>query len=354
MSIYVKDADGNRKKVAGIGLPGPTGKSAYQYAVEGGFSGTEDEFKALIGVRSNTNLLDNGNFADPVNQKGKEEYTSIGYTIDRWHLDVESEAAKLQIMDGFVRGTKTNTAYQWGAIAQLVDPDLVKQLAGKTVTFSVLQRGTGISNITLWNNDILSPVAVGGGNPSTDWTLNVVTATLPDNLNSLRCILYFDVGEDSTGYTDFLVAKLELGPVQTLAHQDAGGNWVLNDPPPNKALELAKCQRYMLVLSSSGTYGGVAYGAYDPNYKYLQINFPTPVTMRADPSVTCTGVWYVRGGGVTKTINTSDMASSGGVHENIVAVFINAQSIGLPSSDQAYVLMSSEDPQSKIILDANL
>lgn len=41
-----------------------------------------------------------------------------------------------------------------------------------------------------------------------------------------------------------IAAKLELGPVQTLAHQDTDGNWVLNDPPPNKALELAKCQRY--------------------------------------------------------------------------------------------------------------
>ena len=35
-------------------------------------------------------------------------------------------------------------------------------------------------------------------------------------------------------------------PVQTIAHQDASGNWVLNDPPPNKALELAKCQRYYI------------------------------------------------------------------------------------------------------------
>lgn len=39
-------------------------------------------------------------------------------------------------------------------------------------------------------------------------------------------------------------AKLEFGDYQTLAHQDASGNWVLNDQPPNKALELAKCQMY--------------------------------------------------------------------------------------------------------------
>jgi hypothetical protein len=40
-----------------------------------------------------------------------------------------------------------------------------------------------------------------------------------------------------------IAAKLELGTHQTLAHQDADGNWILNDPPPDPALELAKCQR---------------------------------------------------------------------------------------------------------------
>lgn len=35
----------NGKKVAGLGLPG---KSAYQAAVDGGFTGTEDEFNASL------------------------------------------------------------------------------------------------------------------------------------------------------------------------------------------------------------------------------------------------------------------------------------------------------------------
>ena len=87
MSIYVRDAAGNRHKIAGVGLPGPAGKSAYQYAVEGGFSGTEEEFRAVVGVRSNPNLLDNWYFADPINQRGQTEYTeNEQYTIDRWYL----------------------------------------------------------------------------------------------------------------------------------------------------------------------------------------------------------------------------------------------------------------------------
>lgn len=40
MALYV-----NGKKVAGIGLPG---KSAYQYAVDGGYTGTEEEFQEVL------------------------------------------------------------------------------------------------------------------------------------------------------------------------------------------------------------------------------------------------------------------------------------------------------------------
>lgn len=47
-------------------------------------------------------------------------------------------------------------------------------------------------------------------------------------------------------------AKLELGSEQTLAHKDSTGNWVLNDPPPNKELELLKC--CMSTADSTDTY----------------------------------------------------------------------------------------------------
>lgn len=43
MAIYV---DG--KKIAGLGSRGEPGKSAYQQAVEGGYIGTEEDFKSLL------------------------------------------------------------------------------------------------------------------------------------------------------------------------------------------------------------------------------------------------------------------------------------------------------------------
>lgn len=46
MALYV-----NGKKVAGIGLPG---KSAYQYAVDGGYTGTEEEFQEVLANAGST------------------------------------------------------------------------------------------------------------------------------------------------------------------------------------------------------------------------------------------------------------------------------------------------------------
>lgn len=45
MAIYLRDKDGNRKLVAGSGA---AGKGAYEAAVAGGYTGTEDEFNAMM------------------------------------------------------------------------------------------------------------------------------------------------------------------------------------------------------------------------------------------------------------------------------------------------------------------
>ena len=44
--------------------------------------------------------------------------------------------------------------------------------------------------------------------------------------------------------------KLALGSQQTLAHQDADGNWVLNEIP-DYGEQLARCQRYFQLYSSA-------------------------------------------------------------------------------------------------------
>ena len=89
-----------------------------------------------------------------------------------------------------------------------------------------------------------------------------------------------------TGET-ILAAKLELGTHQTLAHQDAAGNWVLNDPPPDKALELLKCQRYYQVFSREDLRPDKAVDfrppmRIDPALSTIQINGVTYYTADAN------------------------------------------------------------------------
>jgi hypothetical protein len=55
---------------------------------------------------------------------------------------------------------------------------------------------------------------------------------------------------------ELVAVKLELGSVQTLAHQDVDGNWVLNEIP-NYAEQLAICSQYD---PTTGKYVGIKQG----------------------------------------------------------------------------------------------
>lgn len=50
---------------------------------------------------SNPNLLDNWYFGNPANQRGLKLYTDIGYTIDRWKLDI-NPGEGIRVNDGYI------------------------------------------------------------------------------------------------------------------------------------------------------------------------------------------------------------------------------------------------------------
>ncbi len=236
---YTYNEVGAAQAAAGL----PTGGIAGQILEKTG------EADYQIGWRqapSNPTLFDNCYFADPINQRGQTTYTATGYTIDRWRMDVGT-GAQLLVMDGYIRGVKTDSSVTIQAIDYTFDEAYSKILAGKTVTLSMLRRGTGAPYLLFY--DIGKSISIAGGDnyaPSDEWIMNSLTCTLPEDLKQLRCCMYFDTNFSTTGYTDFMAAKLEFGSQQTLARQDENDKWVLNDPPPNKALELAKCQRYYI------------------------------------------------------------------------------------------------------------
>jgi len=176
-----------------------------------------EEIDGAIKRFSNPNLLDNAYWANRdsiINQRELTEYTSRGYSIDRWFLTnkctIQNNGILLAANTGFVQ-RKEN----------------MSDLLGKPLTFSALTNGGLYSGTEILSNEI---------NEKYFYTDSFIT------LDYNAAWKGFQI---STRPGLLLQAvKLELGSFQTLAHKDASGNWVLNDPPPNKALELAKCLRY--------------------------------------------------------------------------------------------------------------
>ena len=168
--------------------------------------------------KSNPNRLKNRYFVDPINQQGVSGVISTrGYFIDCWIL-----------VSGKVELTPSGLVLN-GEIQQKLEDSV-----GADTTATALS-ATGL-----------------------------IEAEYDDELKTFSI--------SANGET-LIAAKLELGDQQTLAHQDKDGNWVLNDTPPDKALELAKCQRYFLIL------GGRVVGHADWFF------IPTPVSMRANPAL---------------------------------------------------------------------
>lgn len=223
---------------------------------------------------SNPNLLDNWDFRNPINQRGEKEYSEVGYTIDRWKLSTDN--LKLSIDNDYIRIHKQNlTANPY--FSQIIEN--ADELLGKTVTVSVLYKSNDNVRFTIYDNQtIIIPV-------SEDWNLAYYTFILKKLCSNSPFWLQFrsDISIENN-YFDIKAVKLELGDRQTLAHQDENGEWVLNDPPPNPALELAKCQRYQVKLDFiSGLWERCV--ITNINNNSFDVFVPLTVTPRISPAI---------------------------------------------------------------------
>lgn len=242
---------------------------------------------------SNQDLLINSYWdakAAIINQRGETEYIGNHYGIDGWK--VGNKGARITIEDNCLRLDTVVAGYGRGIKQAYENPS---ELYGKTITLSFLVKNINSAEglyaaIFLDPNRLGTSVAAAESNTvhSGNCELLTCTATIPTaesvgaNKEITAYIGYKNNGEALTANTaDLIAAKLELGPVQTLAHKE-GDTWVLNDPPPNKALELAKCQRYFCsnVNNTSYLLNSDKYGSA------LRCNLVFPVPMRATPTVT--------------------------------------------------------------------
>lgn len=208
----------------------------------------------------NPNLLINWYFGNPVNQRGQTNYTGgPSYSIDMLKL-THNMGLSVQ-SNGIVFSTVNNND---GAYASLVSGDSVLTADVFGGTMSVL---TADGN--LYSQEVKNIPE------------NILNIAEGVDFYSDREKQYATLGVRlASGATSpvILAVKLELGPEQTLAHQDANGAWVLNEIP-DYAEQLLKCQRYLRPAGTqfiTSQVSGNIYGNVVMNNSY---------PMRAVPSI---------------------------------------------------------------------
>lgn len=171
-------------------------------------------------------------------------------TIDRWkgHQSFVHRAP-----NGITLTTNGSLSSQSAFMYQyFVAP---QRLAGKQVTVSVLVNSMSKSGYYI---RVCLQSAI-----SRTFTKNVLSKQISAGLNSFTFQMDTTTGSSSYPYACVLIEgvpnesieiaaiKMELGPYQTLAHQDSTGAWVLNEIP-NKGLETVKCNCAPVELGGIG------------------------------------------------------------------------------------------------------
>ena len=222
---------------------------------------------------SGTNLLINSVWTDEraiVNQRNQKEYTNNSYTIDGWFIGTDGGSVSLQ--DGKLHFKRDGS---WMNFIQNIEK--FDSMKGERLTFSVLADGR-FGLVVQYKNDgyLFSDIV------EREHGVHSFTFDLPTDATMFSVMLSIS---DNNGQ-NFYAAKLELGPFQTLAHME-GNTWVLNDPPPNYALELLKCQRYFVRMKNTESSAvSIGFGSKTAHNK-VAITVPLAVPMRIKPTVKC-------------------------------------------------------------------
>ena len=222
------------------------------------------------------NFLRNWYFVNPVNQRGVSgTISTTGYFIDGWKL-----------VSGTVQITSTGLVLN-GTIEQ------------------ILESGIGqLVKATFLASD------------------GVFDASYNDSTKTFTIT--------ATGKT-LIAAKLELGSQQTLAHQDADGNRVLNEIP-DYGEQLARCQRYFIRIGVPAAHENAAIGfANCANTTLANTCINTPVTMRAIPTATIKNIVLRKGITDFSVTECNVFAITGN------GIYMNFVSSGLTAGDQMLV-----------------
>ena len=256
-------------------------KAALLHAAQHKTGGSDPLTPEDIGAgRVNPNILHNWYFANPVNQRGKTEYSgATQYTIDRWKAT--NAATVVFVADGYITlDASAGAAY----LRQFFENALPNQ----AVTISAMVRGAGQLSHYLTNASGTSGVSTIRRSTveSDEWEVFSATYTADEFTAEIRGATF---AVTQGGKIDFRAVKLEYGTQQTLAHQDADGNWVLNEIP-DYGEQLALCQRYCQVMNIGKSFG---FSGFLTSSATTARGFLPIKPMRAEPAISATGKMYV-------------------------------------------------------------
>ena len=240
-------------------------------------------------------------------------YAGNGYGVDRWRIET-GDAVILN--DGYITVKFSSfTAYAQGFKQDI--PKEIFQNAEYTMSFLTHENALFAQSFVVSTNSATDIQL-----PCSDFVFSF--AWHPEHGEN-AAIRFFN--REKLGVsTNLIAAKLELGPTQTLAHQE-NGQWVLNEVP-DYGEQLRRCQRYFVrytfdmqrfigILNIDNANGGQGY-----------INVPVP--MRTKPTIS--GHLGVYSADNNTQINI-DVVSSGGalvwINAASVSPLVNAPKMGL-------------------------
>lgn len=263
----------------------------------------QDRARKNIGTTwpCNPNLLDNSHFS--IWQRYKDgNYSGVpngSYVADRWIITSSNGNINSNLKKATSYGGIKNASGPNCRITQRLEN--AAQYNGMTLTLSVL-KNTGLHVATKIAN---------GWTDTTDIFAVFSSA-----------VAWLNAGEI------WYAAKLELGPTQTLAHQE-NGVWVLNEVP-KVGDELRECQRYFWRLHSveKNNYAIFAYGMKQ-SADQVRFVITFPVTFRVAPVITANGKFLVSDGTTDYAVDSIDRQSFNG--ESIVLVAKSSKISALPN-----------------------
>lgn len=258
------------------------GKSAYAYAKEGGYPGTEAEFAAKLAYDyaddiqavakklTPRNLLDNSDFTDPVNQRGQTSYSGAAqYTIDRWRT--WDDSISVNINSGGI--AITNAAASAQQFVQYQDEHTTSLLTGKSLTFAC----------AMANGEIYTVTGTGGSTANNSAAMS----------SAAGCFLQLSTGNGGLLATQiFVPAGSTTNTIAWAALYE--GEYTADTLPAYQAkgyaLELTECQRYYYRIPKGVVTGYITTNATE----FYSDTIEQIVNMRTTPTAALSGTMIMR------------------------------------------------------------